>query len=226
MHQMYDIAFISYNEVEADKNWKILKDNFPYAKRTNGVKGIHQAHIEAAKKACTRMFYIVDADAVIINNFDFSYVPPKYELDHVHVWRSQNPINDLVYGYGGVKLFPRNKTINMDTSKPDMTTSISDKFKLMQDISNITAFNVDEFSTWRSAFRECAKLASKTIDRQNEEETNARLKTWTTVGHDRLFGKYALAGAASGVEFGLSSGDDLRLINDFNWLKEKYNADC
>lgn len=222
---MYDIAFISYNEVEADKNWRTLKDKFPYAKRTHGIKGIHQAHIAAAKKACTKMFYIVDADAVILKDFDFSYVPPKHELDHVHVWRSQNPINDLVYGYGGVKLFPRKETVNMDTSKPDMTTGISDKFKLMQDISNVTAFNVDEFSTWRSAFRECAKLASKTIDRQNEEETNARLKTWTTVGHDRPFGKYALAGAAAGMEFGLSSRADLRLINDFEWLKEQFNAD-
>jgi len=222
---MYDIAFISYNEVEADNNWQQLKQKFPYAKRTHGVKGIHQAHIEAAKKACTKMFYIVDADAVILNDFDFSYVPPKHELDHVHVWRSQNPINDLVYGYGGVKLFPRTQTVNMDTSKPDMTTSITDKFKLMPEISNVTAFNVDEFSTWRSAFRECAKLASKTIDRQNEEETNARLKTWTTVGHDRPFGKFALAGAAAGMQFGLSNGTDLRLINDFNWLKEKFNAD-
>ena len=222
---MYDIAFISYNEVEADNNWQQLKQKFPYAKRTHGVKGIHQAHIEAAKKACTKMFYIVDADAVILNDFDFSYVPPKHELDHVHVWRSQNPINDLVYGYGGVKLFPRTETVNMDTSKPDMTTSITDKFKLMPEISNKTAFNVDEFSTWRSAFRECAKLASKTIDRQNEEETNARLKTWTTVGHDRPFGKFALAGAAAGMQFGLSNGTDLRLINDFNWLKEKFNAD-
>ena len=85
------------------------------------------------------------------------------------------PINDLEYGYGGVKLFPRIATINVDVDKPDMTTSISSKFIFMFTISNITAFNVDEFSTWRSAFRECAKLASKTIDRQNEEETNARL---------------------------------------------------
>jgi hypothetical protein len=212
--------------VEADHNWQQLKQKFPYAKRTHGVKGIHQAHIEAAKKACTRMFYIVDADAVILNEFDFSYVPPKYELDHVHVWRSQNPINDLVYGYGGVKLFPRTKTIKMDTSKPDMTTSISDKFKLMQDISNVTAFNVDEFSTWRSAFRECAKLSSKTIDRQNEDETNERLKIWTTVGRDAPFGEYAIKGAVAGREYGISSGADLGLINDFNWLKEKYNADC
>ena len=70
-------------------------------------------------------------------------------------------------------------TRDMDTS-PDMTTSISDRFKKMEKISCITAFNTSEFSTWRSAFRECAKLASKVIDRQKEDETNERPQTWTT----------------------------------------------
>ena len=105
-----------------------------------------------------------------------------------------------------------------------MTTSISTKFKKMERISNITAFNTDPFNTWKSAFRECAKLASKTIERQNEEETNERLKTWTTVGHDRQYGEYALAGATAGMEFGFSRRTDLRLINDFDWLKEQFNA--
>ena len=134
-----------------------------------------------------------------------------------------NPINDLVYGYGGVKLFPTTLTIKMDTNTNDMTTSISKKFKLINEISNITAFNTDPFNTWKSAFRECAKLSSKTIDRQKEEETNERLKTWTTVGHDRLYGKYALAGASAGMEFGLYRRNDLGLINNFDWLKEQFD---
>ena len=221
---MYDIAFISYNEVEADNNWQQLKQKFPYAKRTHGVKGIHQAHIEAAKLAFTPMVYIVDADAHIVDNFNFSYIPPRIDRDAVHVWRSKNPINGLVYGYGGIKLFPRHATINMDTSKPDMTTSISNKFLLMDEVSNTTAFNVDEFSTWRSAFRECAKLSSKTIDRQNEDETNERLKIWTTMGRDAPFGEYAIKGAVAGREYGISNGADLQLINNFNWLKEQFDA--
>ena len=113
------------------------------------------------------MFWIVDADAVVMDDFNFDYVVPDHQLDHVHVWRSQNPINDLVYGYGGIKLFPRKLTINMDLSKPDMTTSITDKFKPVHEISNITAFNTSPFETWKSAFRECCKLSSKVIDRQN-----------------------------------------------------------
>jgi hypothetical protein len=92
----------------------------------------------------------------------------------------------------------------------------------MPEVSNITNFATTEFNTWRSAFRECCKLSSKTIRGQVDNETDARLKTWTTVGHDRPFGKYALAGAAAGMEFGLSSGADLRLINNFEWLYEQF----
>ena len=221
---MYDIIFISYNEPHADNNWNNLKTRFPYAKRVNGIKGIHQAHIEAAKIANTNMFWVVDADAIIDNNFDFSYVPSIDEQTYVHVYTSINPINDLQYGYGGVKLLPKELTINMNVNNTDMTTSISKNFKLMDEISNITAFNTGPFETWKSAFRECAKLASKIIVRQNEEETNERLETWTTVGHDREFGEYAIRGARAGMEFGLSSGNDIQLINDFEWLKEKFST--
>ena len=55
----------------------------------------------------------------------------------------KNPINGLEYGYGGVKLFPRQMTIDMDTSKTDMTTSISSKFIAVEETANITAFNTD-----------------------------------------------------------------------------------
>ena len=206
------------------ENFKKLKKRFPLAKRVHGVKGIHQAHIAAAKKCFSNMFWIVDGDAHIVDEFNFNYEVPNHQLDHVHVWRARNAVNALVYGYGGVKLFPRQMTLDMDISKPDMTTSISRHFKPIKLVSNVTAFNTDAFSTWRSAFRECAKLSSKVIDRQKTGETDDRLKTWTTVGHDRQYGKYALAGATAGMEFGLSSGSDLGLINDFEWLKEQYSA--
>lgn len=223
---MYDIIFISYDEPTADKNYSLLKEKFPMAKRMHGVKGIHQAHIKAAKKCFTKMFWIVDADAIIVDDFNFDYVVPDHQLDHVHVWRSQNPINDLVYGYGGVKLFPRKLTIDMDISKPDMTTSISSKFKAVNELANITAFNTDPFSTWRSAFRECCKLSAKIIDRQKTEETQERLHTWCTVGEDREFGEYAIQGAKAGAAYGVRNRTDveaLKKINDFNWLMEKFN---
>lgn len=221
----YDIVFISYNEPNAEENFENLKSRFPNAKRIHGVKGIHNAHIEGAKLCETEMFWIVDGDAIILDDFNFSHEVSRYETDIVHVWRCKNPVNDLIYGYGGVKLFPRLMTINMDRSKPDMTTSISSKFKAMPALSNITAFNSDPFSTWRSAFRECAKLSSRIIDRQKEAETVARLDVWCTKGIDRLYGEYAIEGANLGREFGEKYKNDtgmLSKVNDFDWLREEY----
>ena len=225
---MYDIVFISYKEPNAEENFSDLYERFntvtmfgDRVKRVKDVKGIHNAHVAAANKVSTSYFYIVDGDAVIVDDFNFDYTTD--DEDFVHVYRSINPINDLVYGYGGVKLFPTNLTKNMDTTTTDMTTSISKNFKIINEVANITAFNTDPFNTWKSAFRECAKLSSKTIRRQKNEETESRLKTWTTVGHDRPFGDYAMAGATAGMEFGLSRGSDLRLINDFDWLKKKFD---
>lgn len=219
----YDIIFISYNEPNADANFAKLKARFPYAQRINGVKGIHQAHIAAAKKAFTKMFWVVDGDAEIVDSFNFDHIVSKYDLECVHVWRSKNPVNGLEYGYGGVKLLPKKLTMNMDLSKPDMTTSISPLFKAMDDISNVTAFNTDPFNSWKSAFRECCKLASKTIDRQDNAETELRLSVWCTTSID----EHAQAGAIAGKEYGISNVGNLEAlskINDFEWLEEQFRG--
>ena len=220
---MYDIIFISYNELDADDNFNSLKERFPLAKRVHGVKGIHQAHIVAAKKSFTRMFWVVDADAVILNSFNFDYKVSDSELDVVHVWRSINPINNLSYGYGGVKLLPKQLTINMDTTTTDMTMNISSKFKAVDEISNITAFNTDAFSTWRSAFRECCKLAVI-----NNEESLARLAVWNKLNENAPYGFYAYSGALAGRTYGeknASNKEALSKINDFTWLEALWLAE-
>ena len=222
---MYDIVFISYKEPNAEENWKSLKERFPTAQRVHGVKGIHLAHVQAARKSLTKMFWVVDGDARITDDFDFRYTVEDYDLDAVHVCQSMNPINGLVYGYGGVKLLPRDLTLQMDLTKADMTTSISDKFNVIEKLSNVTAFNTDEFNTWKSAFRECVKLASRTIDRQDDDETENRLRVWTTVGDYQPYGEYAIKGAIAGKEYGLSNKDNplaLKMINNFDWLEEQF----
>ena len=220
---MYDIVFISYYEPNAEQNFDDLYSRFntvgvfgDRVKRVSNVKGIHNAHIEAAKLAKTSYFYVVDGDAKVVQDFKFAHTAE--ERDIVHVYHSANPINNLTYGYGGVKLLPTTLTHNMDITTTDMTTSISDKFKVINEVSNITAFDTDAFSTWKSAFRECAKLASKTINRQDEEETNARLKTYATGSYKRD----ALRGANAGMQFGLSNSSSLNLINNFDWLRSQY----
>jgi hypothetical protein len=220
---MYDIIFISYNEPNADENFVKLKARFPYAHRVHGIKGIHQAHIAAAKKAFTKMFWVVDGDAEIVDTFNFDYEVSKYDLECVHVWRSKNPVNDLEYGYGGVKLLPKKLTQNMDTTKTDMTTSISPLFKAIDEVSNITKFNTDPFNSWKSAFRECCKLASKIIDRQDNTETEHRLSVWCSTSVD----PFVQDGAIMGRDYGIKNKGNteaLSKINDFEWLEEQFRG--
>lgn len=223
----YDVVFISYHETFAAERFvdlcPRLKGNLIYW--IKDVKGIHQAHIEAANTASSDMFYVVDADAIIYDSFSFDYQIPYYDFNAkstVHVWKSKNPVNGLEYGNGGVKLLPRQLTIDMDISKPDMTTSISKWFKAMPQISNINGFNTDPFNTWKSAFRECAKLSSRIIDRQLDEETQYRLDVWCEQSTD----SYALDGARQGKGFGLQNNNDLdtlKKINDFGWLRQIFD---
>ena len=218
----FDIVFISYNERDADRRYTTLCKRFPHAKRVHGVKGIHQAHIAAAKLCDTSMFWVVDGDAVILDDFDFDFQVPRWEHDMVHVWRSQNPITGMEYGYGGVKLLPKQLTLDVDTTSTDMTTSISSKFKAVPEVSNITKFNTDAFSTWRSAFRECVKLTLN-----DDAESLERLEAWLHPVPDADFRHDAKQGAEQGREYAKQNAKDaeaLARINDFDWLKDKYES--
>lgn len=222
-----DVVFISYNESNAEENWQRVLEKAPWAKRVNGVKGIFEAHKVAARLSKTDMFYVVDGDAYLTDEWQFDFEPNIFDRDCAYVWSSQNPINGLVYGYGGVKLFPRALLLKKRKwTTLDMFTGISNKLKVMETVSNITQFNTDSFSTWRSAFRECAKLAAGTIDNQVSSETTYRLKRWTTIGSGKKFGKYAIDGAKTGYQYAKDNKDNqqaLIKINDYTWLQDQFD---
>jgi len=224
-HNQFDVVFISYHEPNAEANWQILKERFPFAKRVKNVKGIFEAHKQAAQLATTEMFYVVDGDAEIVDDFNFDFVPPIFQMNCVHLWTSLNPINDLEYGYGGVKLFPRQVLLDAETWNIDLTTGLG-PLAFYHKVSNVTAFNTDPFNTWRSAFRECAKLsASLHMNQYQFAETEERLRIWNSVGEDKPFGTYALHGAKLGTNYGLQHFNDVEMmkkINDFEWMKNEF----
>lgn len=243
---MLDVFFLSYNEPYADENFEKLLEKAPHARRVHGVKGFFQAHKQCAKESLTYNFYVVDADAHIVDDFDFEFTPSKYnkwwgvpESDCLCIWNSINPINDLTYGYGGVKLLPKMPLLRNERDTVDFTTGFGLTIKTFDKVSNITAFNYDEFNTWRSAFRECAKLTTNLTNeelkhkvRYNQDvlnaiykDTNDRLDTWCKRGADRPFGSYAIAGALAGKEFGLIHAGDKEMmskINDYEWMKNEF----
>jgi hypothetical protein len=220
-----DVVFISYRELNAEENWQRVLEKAPGAKRVDGVTGILEAHKAAADLVTTDMFYVVDGDAYLSEDWSFDFQPSLFDRDCVFVWHSQNPVNGLEYGYGGVKIFPTDLLRKAETWNIDLTTGLG-KLKVIPRVSNTTAFNTDPFSAWRSAFRECVKLSASIIPNNNSQESISRLNTWVSVGSDATYGNYAIAGAIEGERFGRThqtSTDILKLINSRQWLLEYFN---
>jgi len=167
---MLDVFFISMGEVGAEENFQRLLQFAPNAKRVTDVNGIYAVHKACALQSTTENFYVVDADAWIVDRFDFLWKPSKRKLhwgvpetECVINWLSINPVNGLIYGYGAVKMFPRTPFLVDTEWTVDMSSSIV-KVAINKDIvSNETRFNVTPESAWIGAFRECAKLASLAI---------------------------------------------------------------
>lgn len=202
----------------ADLHWRVLCHAHPHARRVDGIDGILAAHRECARLARTSNFYVVDADNEILD-IDFCLRLPDYDKQYVHVWRARNPVNGLVYGWGGIKLFPKKLLLNEATMPLDMTTSFP--LKIMPTIASITHFNTSAFSTWRSAFREGVKLTCST-----SEESQQRLTIWCSTAHGP-FAEECLSGARAGRDYGIAQCDDREMllrINDWNWLRAQFEA--
>ena len=226
-HELFDIVFISNGESNAEENYKRLVKRAPEdcnIHRVSGVQGIANAHQAAARLATTEMFYVVDADAWILDNFKFEVKREALDYTITYVYNSFNPVNNLVYGYGGVKLFPKSAFDQLPDTYVDMTTSILDKLRVLPEISNITEFDTSAYDAWRSAFRECVKLSSRVIKSQNSSDTDYRLETWCN-NATGPYGAFVIKGARAGRDFGIANADDpkqLSKINDYVFLKEEF----
>jgi len=224
--QHLDAVFISYHESNAEENWQRVLEKAPWAKRVDGVKGIFNAHKAAAELSTTDMFYVVDGDAWLVDDFNFDFQPGIFDRECTHIWRARNPINRLAYGYGGVKLFAKQVIDNATNwTTLDMSTTIGSDLKVINKISNITAFNTDELSTWRAAFRECVKLCYSVHQDPNNKENIYRLEAWMAPSN-QPFAQYATEAAhwaKEWVQQNVGSIDILRQINDRNWLEQEFN---
>jgi len=220
---MLDIIFISYDEPNADINWRRLKDRFPHSKRVHGVKGIANAHIEAANRSHTRFFYVVDGDAEIDDSFDFSYKPQSYDEEYVHIWYAENPAIGASYGYGGVKLFNKRFFKNV-TSQLDFSTTLTANVKILPELSCVTRFNSDPFRSYRGAYREAVKLYTTANSGEGfiQAEARERLERWLNP-NDCEFREYIVAGATDGVEEAKRK-NDLMFINDHDLMNHSFKV--
>ena len=117
-----DIFYISYDEPNAEENWADLLNKVPWAKRVHGVKGFDAAHKTCAEQSETDRFITVDGDNIVMDEF-FNQALEFPEKDHdgndisesIFSWNAKNLLNGLVYGNGGLKCWPKEYTLGINT---------------------------------------------------------------------------------------------------------------
>lgn len=235
---MYDVFYLSYKD-HNETNLNQLKQFVPIVKKIENIKGIWQAHNYCANQARTKFFFVVDADCYVRENiFD-----TKGDENYVQVFRSFNPVNGLTYGWGGIKLFPTNlvKETKIPEKYLDMTTSWNTK--PLDIIASENRFNVDAFSTWRSAYRETTKIKYWINCLLNESwkelqffswiktkeqfdkflfQQQERLNVWSGFVYSfQYFSEYCLQGAQQALkDYNL---ENIHMINDRDYLERKFN---
>ena len=219
-----DIFFLSFDETNRELNWSLLNRRFPRARRLHGVKGLVLAHQMCAQLSQTAFFFVVNGDNEICESFHFK-LPEIHLKNQVYCWRSLNPVNHLIYGFGGVKLFPKTAFQNLLCGAADIATSLKVSYRVVREVASVTCFNASPLEAFRGAFRECVKLSSRCIYNQNDEESKQRLYIWCHKGEDQPFGSYVLGGARFGRSYGLkykNNQGQLKKINDFQWISDYF----
>jgi hypothetical protein len=217
------VYFLYTDEKNLNANWNRLLKFAPEAVAVSSIGSIFESHKHIAKQCASDRFYVVDADCWIVDRFSFD---KKIDLTprSVAVFRAKNPINGLVYGHGGIKLFSKDCFDVERLNRPDMTTTLADSYIKVNILASEHRFNYTPYATWRTAFREAIKLSAGINKNNNDQESLDRLNMWLNAGNEAEYGYFAIQGARAGEQYARTKNADFTLVNDFDWLQEQFNT--
>lgn len=237
-----DIVYLSYDEPNAEANWLAIQEQCPRALRVHGIKGSDAAHKACAELATGERFITIDGDNRVNPEFfqqQISIPTDLYTATSVLSFSSENVINGLVYGNGGIKCWPRQVVLDMQThEQADSAAGGVDfcwvlDYILMPGCWSRAAINATAHQAWRAGFREGVKFtltdglptsdSGQWIAKQARVNLD-RLSIWTQVGADVDKGLWAVLGARAGVYYHLFTDWDPAQLQDFDhldWLWEQ-----
>ena len=236
----FDIVYISYDEPNADENYADLLDKCPWAKRSHGVWGSDAAHKAAAAMSETERFITVDADNIVTEDFfNVELDMDKIGEKHVISFAAKNKINGLVYGNGGIKMWPVDVVNRMRTHEAAPATDKRAQVDFCWNIQYIQMNNWyswvhnngSPLQAWRAGFREGVKMGLENGDvvdpgalKRIHRENYRRLMVWMTVGEDTTNGLWAIYGARLGAYMtNVTRKDwDWKNVRDFDWLTKYF----
>lgn len=230
----FDIVFMSLDEPNADKNYADLLKKAPWAKRIHGIYGSDACHKAAADVAETDRFITVDADNIVHEDFfSLEIDMSKIGRHDVVSWAGKNVINGLVYGNGGIKMWPKHVVEQMRTHeaaedpKAQVDFCWDIYYYQMNNIYCDVHNNASAYQAYRAGFREGVKLTldgGVTVDplkikEQVHSRNYKRLLVWASVGADVQNGLWAMFGTRLGAYMTNLARDnfDYKNVRDFRW---------
>ena len=135
---MYDI-FYQLNDKNAEQ-YETLKSKFPTVKKCDGFK-------QAQKRAFTKFFWYIPSDVIVLDDFDFDYVPDAWSNEYVHLYKNGEH-------YDSINLFPKRLEIRekelqhrffVNKKEVDIQISVPKQYDF---------FYVDTFEEYERAFEQ------------------------------------------------------------------------
>ncbi|MGW1617057.1 hypothetical protein ACWCQZ_48450 [Streptomyces sp. NPDC002285] len=226
MTALFDAVMLSYDEPLADKlHARFQRVLGTQVKRLHGVNGMRRAYRLAAEVVDHEQFLLADGDFVLGAEFALSGVEPLAEGVSMRVWRARNPLNGLIYGYGGLKLIRRSALRELGDAV-DVLAALPGRTEFTADIAGTTRINQSPYHAWKAGFRECAMLARGSEYGMDDAEAAARIDAWTASGEGD-FAEFAISGAREGVDFAHEATRVPALfdkLNDPGWLYQRFTT--
>ena len=215
-----DIIFISYDEPSAEKRYNKLKDKYPRAKWSKGVRGQTFAYMSAAAMSETDYFFAVFPKNELADGFDFTFQPDRLKNPCHYIFDCYNPVIDLTYGWGGIILY--NKHLVLITTRPGLDFTLSQPVTTVPILSAISNCNETPLLAYRSSYREVIKL----LQMKPTVESKYRLKKWCTLGKG-VNAEWLYQGAIDGQKHYEAYKDDYKRLMysyDYEWIKQKFKS--
>jgi hypothetical protein len=210
-----DIVFISNGEANADLNWGALlhhKQGQPNrCVRVDGVKGRVAAYHAAADASQTPWFFAVFAKLEVMADFDWAWQPDRLQQAKHYIFHAYNPVNQLEYGHQAMIAYNRRLTLRNPGRGLDFT--LDDAHEVVPILSGVARYDVDAWTTWRTAFREVLKLRASLPDVESEY----RIRRWCSEGAGN-FASWSACGAQDALAYyDQVDGDFAELKKSYEW---------
>ena len=228
------LVYISYDEPRAEDFYERLRLISPREPlRVHGIKGFDAAHKRAANLAQTDHFITIDGDNIVRPPFfRWALNLSEYPADVVFSYTAWNTVNGLAYGNGGVKIWPRQLLLTVDTHERANGNDFCWTFRYwqMNDIASDVHFAQSPYVAFRAGYREAVKLSLVRNQKFDWPMTRdkiyppnyARILVWATVGADVTHGDWAIYGARCGLAHLWLDQLDANLIRDYDWFETRW----